>query len=182
LSSSPGEPLNRAVSRFRAPNNTLFTKGLFYETTLADKSTVIYTLKDWDHAVEDVVYPSLYLKYLQANDPTEYRFATEYLEGWYHWEVLLSCSWFQPYVTRWRKELEVRMRSEALSRIIREAKTTSRDSFMANRYLLEKGWEPKESKNGRGRPSKEEIQKAATDIVRADNNLLDDYKRIVFPQ
>lgn len=168
-------------SKFKTQNNVLLTKALFFETTLADKSTVVYSLKDRDHTVDGVTYPSLFQKYLEANDPTEYRFATQYLDGLYHWEVLCECTWFKPYLERWRHELSLRMKSEALARIMKEAKTTSKDSFMANRYLLEKLWEPHgDPKAKRGRPSKDEIQKAATDIARAENNILDDFKRISF--
>lgn len=167
-------------SPFRAQNNTLLTKALFFETTLADKSTVLYTLKDKDHTYEGTTYPSLFQKYLESNDPTEYRFATTYLDGLYHWETLCECTWFKPYLERWRHELSLRMKSEALARIMREAKTSSKDSFMANRYLLEKGWESEKSK--RGRPSKEEIKQAATDIARTETSLLDDLKRISLPE
>ena len=170
---------------FRSPvNNTLYTKGLFYETTLADKSSVVFTLKDWDHSVsqEDgsvIVYPSLYRLYLETNDPTEYRFATTHLEGMYHWETLLACNWFKPYIERWRRELELRMKSESLARIMSEARRASKESFQANRYLLEKGWEPKEgSSSRRGRPSKEEVKQAASDLARADKTLSEDYSRI----
>lgn len=171
--------------QFRSSTNTLFTRGLFYETTLADKSTVIYTLKDSDHHVPQadgsvIVYPSLYLKYLEANDPTEYRFATTYLDGWYHWEMLRECTWFKDYLSRWRRELSLRMQSEALVRIMREAKTSSKDSFTANRYLLEKAWEPKEAKgHGRGRPSKDEIKQAASEALQVQNRLTTDFDRIL---
>ena len=68
------------------------------------------------------------------------------------------------------------MRSEALARIMREAKTTSRDAFTANRYLLEKGWEPKDTK--RGRPTKDDIKKAATEIAVSDKTVSDDFTRL----
>lgn len=173
MSQSPDKP------QFRGGNNTLFTKGLFFETTLADKSSVLYTLKDWDHTADGKVYPSLYRLYLETNDPTEYRFAVTHLDGLYHWEVLQNCSWFEPYIQRWRRELELKMKSEALAGIMREAKTSSRDAFNAKKYLLEKAWEPKEAnKNSRGRPSKDEVKKAATELARASETLSDDFTRI----
>lgn len=174
------------TNRFRNPvSNQRFLKALFFETTLADKSTVVYTLKDQDHSVEDResgatrVYPSLYRLYMELDDPTEWKVAQELMDGWEHWEMLCNCNWFKPYVERWRKELHLRMQSQALVRIKSEAKTGSKESFGANKYLLERGWEPKEgSKHGRGRPSKDEIQKAAHELAKADNQLSEDFKRL----
>ena len=154
--------------------NQRLLKGLFYEMTLSDKSSVVYTLKDVDHEG----YPSLYRLYMETNDPTEWRFAQECLDGWEHWEMLCATTWFKPYVERWRRELELRMKSEALSRIMRESKTGSKESFQANKYLLEKGWEPKDSQHRRGRPSKDEIAKAAKEIATTDRRLEEDFERL----
>lgn len=161
-------------NKFRNPvSNQRFLKGLFFETTLADKSTVVYTLKDVDHEG----YPSLYRLYMELDDPTEWKVSQELTDGWEHWEMLCNCTWFKPYVERWRKELYLRMQSQALHRIKTEAKTGSKESFGANKYLLEKGWEPKAT-NGRGRPSKEEIAKQAHEIARTDSQLSEDFKRL----
>ena len=103
---------------------------------------------------------------MELDDPTEWEVGQQLVDGWEHWEMLCACSWFKPYVERWRRELELRMKSKALARVKAEARTNSKESFMANRYLIEKGWEPKDGqKAGRGRPSKEEIKKAANEIA-----------------
>lgn len=167
------------MNKFRASNNNLLLKGLFFETSFPDKDKAIYTLKDWDHEVDGKTYRSLYLLFMSSNDPTEYRFARDHLDGWVHWEQLQGCTWFQEYVSRWRRELELRVKSESLARVMSEAKSSSKNSFMANRYLIEKAWEPVDAKKpGRGRPSKDEIQRAASDLARADKDLLEDFKRI----
>ncbi len=158
---------------FRSSMNQMLLKGLFYETTLSYKSSVVYTLTDRDHEG----YRSLYLLYMEANDPTEWRFATTYLDCWEHWEKLCEATWFRPYRDRWRKELELRMKSQALARIMSESKTSSKESFQANKYLLEKGWEPKDS-SGRGRPSKDEINKAAKEIATTSARLDEDFDRL----
>jgi hypothetical protein len=162
---------------FRNEKNSRYTKGLFFEMTLPEsRSSAIYTLKDWDHEVDGVVYKSLYRLYMETNDPTEWKFATTHLDGWEHWEILCNCSWFKAYVSRWRRELELRMKSEALARIMRESKAGSRESFQASRYLLEKGWEPKDSK--RGRPSKDEIAREARNVVEERERLDKDFERL----
>ena len=164
------------MNKFRNPvNNSRYTKALFYETTLADKSTVLYTLKEIDHEG----YPSLYRLYMESNDPTEYRFATTHLESWEHWTMLCECPWFKEYIEKWRKELEVRMKSEALARIMLESRLGKKESFACNKYLLERGWEPKEGQGKqRGRPSKEEIKKAAQEALNVSQRLSKDFERI----
>jgi hypothetical protein len=163
-------------NRFRNPQtNQRYLRGLFFEQTDADKATVVYTLKDTPHEG----YPSLYQLYMDLDDPTEWEVAQSLMDGWEHWEMLCKCTWFKPYIDRWRKELELRMKSKALARIKSEAKTGSKESFGANKYLLEKGWEPKEG-SSRGRPSKEEIKKAANEIARTSEQLTEDYKRLGF--
>lgn len=162
-------------NRFRHPiTNQRYLKGLFFEKVDSDKSTVLYTLKDVPHEG----FPSFYQLYMAIDDPTEWEVSQQLTDGWEHWEMLCNCSWFKPFVERWRKELQLRMMSQALVRIKSEAKTGSKESFGANKYLLEKGWEPKERTTARGRPSKEEIKKAADDLVRSDNQLSKDYERL----
>jgi hypothetical protein len=162
--------------QFKTAQGVRYLKGLFFEETLADKSTVIYTLKDRDHEG----YPSLYRLYMETNDPTEWRFATKYLDGWDHWERLCESPWFKPYIERWRRELQLRVASESLSRIMAESKTNSRDSFTANRYLLERGWEPKDSKKA-GRPSKDAIRAEAKRMASETSQVTDDFQRLIRP-
>ena len=161
---------------FRNAQGVRFTKALFFETTLADKSSVVYTLKDQDHEG----FRSLYRLYIETKDPTEYRFATQYLDGWEHWTMLCECPWFRPYVARWREELYLLIASESLARIMAEAKTSSKESFTANRYLLERGWEPKESSK-RGRPTKAAIKQEASRIASEGQQIDSDFNRILSP-
>lgn len=163
-----------STNKFRVPaNNTRLYRSMFYELCGADKTYVVYTLKDQDHEG----YPSLYRLYMECNDPTEWKFATTYLDGWEHWEILSNTAYFKPYVDRWRTELELRMKSQALAKIMSESKTSGRDSFAANKYLLEKGWEPKPT-NKRGRPTKDDIKQAAYDELSANKQLDEDFVRI----
>src|SRR4051812_9605533 len=103
------EPLNP----FRHKTGQRKLKNLFYEQSPADKTGVVYTLKNHDH----MGYPSMYRLYMEFDDPTEYSFAIATLDGWDHWEILCECTWFKPYVAKWRKELDVRTRARALNKI-----------------------------------------------------------------
>lgn len=161
----PGNP-------FRNDNNVFLLKALFYEFA-GDKQTCIYTLKDDDYEG----YPSLYRLYMETADPTEYAFATKYLDGWEHWKLLSNATFFQPFVSRWREELELKYKSEALAKIISTSSSTSREALQASKYLLEKGWE-KSGQTSRGRPSKDEIRREANRIAEDQSRLEEDYKRL----
>jgi hypothetical protein len=159
------------MNKFRNSNNRQYLKGLFYEEVNEDKSTVIYTLKDEDHKG----FPSLYRLYMETGDPTEYEFAVTHLDGWSHWEALTACTWFKPYVERWRRELAIKLKSQALAKV-REMAKEGKDVFAANKFLLDKGWE---EKPGKGRPNKEQIKKAADEIAQHEKRVSQDFERIL---
>ena len=160
---------------FKGPTGSYLTRALFYEQTLADKSSVLYTLKNEDHEG----FPSLYRLYMEENDPTEYHFANKYLDGWAHWEALCECIWFKPLVERWRKEIALRIKAEALKRIALEAKSTSKNAFSANRFLVSEGWvEKTESTTKRGRPSKKELEDTKKEILSKDQELNEILQRL----
>lgn len=168
------------MSKFKTEQGRRLTKGLFFEQTLSDKSTVLYTLKEHDHEG----YPSLKKLYLETEDPTEYKFACAYLDSYSHWEELCKCSWFQEYLELWRKELELKIKSKALFQIREEAENDlSKSKFTANKFLIEGGWKDKEnnssSKSRRGRPSKQEINEAAKNMAEEQNLVDEAFKRVI---
>lgn len=158
-----------AVDKTKMKNSmgTRFIRELFYETTGSDKTNVCYTLKNEDHEG----YPSLYRIYMSYDDPTEYTFAIDNLCDWEHWERLLDAPWFKDYITKWRREAEIRQKSRALARVLEESRSGSREALNANKYLLEKRWIEKDSPS-RGRPSKEEIKKEAERELRETSSTL----------
>lgn len=166
-------------SKFRSGNQRII-RGLFFEETLtSDKSTVLYTLKDRDH----MGFPSLYRLYMALSDPLEHEFAETYFECWEHWEQLCECEWFKPLISRWRKELDLVIRSTALKMIREEAESGTANSYQANKLLLQGGWkgkEPLDEETGRkrGRPSKAEILKAADELARDSTQILKDAQRL----
>lgn len=163
------------VNPFRGEYGRRYLKALFFETTLADKSTVVYTLKDHDHEG----YPSLYRLYMEMKDPTEYLFANKYLDGWSHWQELCECSWFQPYLSRWRLELELYIKAKALVKLLEEAEhPEGKNYFNVNKYLLERGWKDKDTP-GRGRPSKQQVKDAALELAKEQERIDTDADRIL---
>ena len=163
-------------NRFRSPiNNNRYTKSLFLETSYDDRSTVLYTLKDEDHEG----YISLYKRYLDEGDPTEVTFAKKYFDGLDHWELLCKNAWFKPYLERWRKELELVLRSNALANILDVAEDKGhRSNYEANKYILQGAWKTKEEKARVGRPSKDEITRQAQLLFAEKEDTNEDYKRI----
>jgi len=127
--------------------------GLFKETSQFN-TYVIWTLDEAKHL------------YLETNDPTGYIFATEHLGGWKHWLVLKNSPTMSPYIREWEEELEVKLRSIALVKILDHSKNEK--GFQAARYLVESGWVPKTA----GRPTKEKINKEA----RIQRKMYDEFK------
>ena len=165
------------IKNFRAANGVRYLEGLFFEKNrMEDRQGCHYTLKDRDHQG----FPSLYRLYMEKEDLTEWGFAQAYLDGWEHWDILCNCLWFKPYVERWRKELELKIKGRALSNIRQVAiDETNKNSYYANKLLLEGGWKDKESSaQKRGRPSKDEIKKEADYQAQSITRIREDSKRI----
>lgn len=162
-------------NRFKNDVGAYLLGGMFYEQTLSDKRQVLYTLKDRDH----VGYPSLYRLYMEADDPTEYNFAIAHLDGWHHWERLLDCTWFEPFIARWRRELEVRFRARSLLNIREVANNPdAKEQYQANKFLVGQGWKEGGPKRRAGQPSKAEIKTEANRLAQISQNLDDDFERI----
>ena len=162
-------------SKFRNPSGARYLKGLFYEETGSDKSSVIYTLKDQDHKS----FVSLYRLYMEIGDLTEYKFAIATLDGVDHWEMLCNCEWFKPFVSRWRYELELKTRSNALEAILTLSQTKeSPNAYQANKYLLEGNWKPAGAKKA-GRPTKVAIQQETHRIASQAREEASDLERVM---
>lgn len=164
------------MSKYKSSTGSYLLRELFYETTLSNKSNVLYSLKDEDHEG----YPSLRRLYVEMGDLTEYNFANAFFYNIDHWLRLTECSWFKPYLNAWRKELELKVRSDALRAVMDEAKNEgSRNSYAANRFLLEKGWVGEDGNtNKRGRPSKDEIKAHVVEQAEREKQIQKHWERI----
>lgn len=160
------------MSNFKNTNGVWLTRELFYETA-QNKDNVIYTLKQEDH----MGFPSLYRLYMEADDVTEYSFALRHLGGWSHWKLLADSTFFKTYIDDWREELEVRARARALAKIINTAAGSSKDAFMAQKFVANKEWD-KAKPATKGRPSNAAIKTAANDIAIEQRRLTDDLSRL----
>jgi hypothetical protein len=115
--------------------------------------------------------------YLRTNDPTEYFFVVKYIGTWDLWESMCNDINYKPIIESWRRELEAKIKSDAMSRILEAARGETRDALQANKFLLDSPW-IKEA-NGRGRPSKQEVASEANKIAMEEQRITQDYKRVV---
>jgi hypothetical protein len=171
--------MSHPTNPFRNANNQRYTNALFYEAPGLDKSCVIFTLKDVDHQTTDGrPLKSLYKLYMQESDVTEYDFAIKHLDGLEHWENLCQSTFFKPYAERWRKELELKLKSECVHEIENISKDPDHKSqFAALTFLVNGGWKDK-TQNRKGRPSKVQIKEAAREIADHQRRLDEDFARI----
>lgn len=142
------------------------TQALFLEI-MYNKDYAIFTLDDEDKEYEGKTYYSLRKYYLEIADPTEYEFAKMCLLGWDHWLRLLDNKQIRNEINKWREELEVALRSQAILDIV----TASEDNFQAAKWIADKGWD----KNRAGRPNKVEKEKER----RVQERLAEDYKETI---
>lgn len=157
-------------SPLRDVTGRYLTRALFVELTdkeMSEKYPPRCTLKE----AHDL--------YLSVADPTEYRFAekllgSDYTIFWDQWRRLLATPDFMVFLNKWREELEIKLRSNAVLTLKESAKDPEK-GVTAARWLAEKGWEPKRKV---GRPSKEEME-TEKKVVAALTSVIDsDAERI----
>lgn len=152
---------------------------LFFETSLPDRredQEPPFTLKEEDYEVDGNKYKSMYKLYMEIADPTEYEFAMQVLGSWNHWQVLQKASWMKEYVQAWRDELAIKLRSKAIKAMVDVAVSEGAKGTTAAKYLAEEGWN---KGSGKGRPSKDKIEREANKIVRIHEEVDEDIERMM---
>lgn len=127
------------------------TQSLFLEIGY-NPEVALYSLKDYHYEYEGKMFPSIKLLYLEMEDVLEYEFSYEYFLGWDHWQRICHNKLFSTRIEGWRKELELKIRSQAVRDIIEM--TADEKSFQAAKWLADKGWD----KRTAGRPTKSEVE------------------------
>lgn len=163
-------------SKMCTVKNVPLTQSLFLEHQW-DKEKAIFTLRDYDVEHDGKTYVSLKRLYLEAEDPVEYFFATEYLLGWNHWKKMEKNKWLSKHIEEWRAELSLKIRSEAIRSI--QDKAAEPNGYQAAKFLAERGWD----RGSVGRPKKDmtDAQKAEDDALmeefNADIKQISDYRK-----
>lgn len=145
-------------SDLKASNGTWRTQSLFWEHRHPEIPP-IFTIKDENHTVDGIVYPSLKKIYMSYDHLPgyEYEFATQVLGGWYHWQTIQNNKLFKKMIEMWKEEKEVQLQAMGVKAMMHSAMFEGSKGANAAKWLAEKGWQPPQ----RGRPSKEELNKRA---------------------
>lgn len=93
--------------------------------------------------------------FLDCRDPSEYDVAMKVVGDWEHWEEIRNHPLIKPHVEKWHKELEVKLRSEAIKQMVSHSKQPG--GTAAAKWLADKGYASEGVKKGVGRPKKEEV-------------------------
>lgn len=145
------------------------TESLFFERNRSTNYTPLFTLKERDH--KGCI--SLRRLYMKHNDVAEHRFAKLVFGSWDHWQRLLRCEWFTPYISLWRAELETQRLSLYIGKLEKFAAKT--DGLAATRLLIDKPWA---KKTGAGRPSKADVQNETRNQAAVERLLDEDSERV----
>lgn len=137
---------------FKDSGGRYLTQSLFLEFQY-DPTFAVFTFEGEDKEYNGKKYISLKRKFLEAEDPIEYRFATTNLYDWQHWQRLNDNKALRVHFDQWREELEFLIRSNAIMDIRDMAANGS--NYQAMKFLAEGGW----SKRGAGRPSKSDVER-----------------------
>jgi hypothetical protein len=126
------------------------TTSLFIEFNKdEDKYPAFYTLGEEDATKDGKVYISAKRKYMHYADPTEYLFATKIFGSYECWEAVLNSPDIRAHVEQWRKELDLKLRSEAICHL----RERMGNDINAEKWFAEEKWKaPK-----RGRPRKQKV-------------------------
>jgi hypothetical protein len=115
-------------------------------TTAEDRLNSTFSVSEHPNP-EKVPMKILYMS-LSVDDPSEVSFAEEVFGHLGFWHDLSETDFMKPYVERWRREADLKRKQKAFKTIIETATKgdTSASRLSAAKYLLEKAWEPKDTK------------------------------------
>ena len=150
------------------------TQSLFIEFK-HDKYPAPFTLKPYDHKGR----MSMYRKYMEIGDPTEYTQAIGLLGSWEHWKQLTNCEWFKPYIEKWRDELKVKFESDRYREMqdVAETHKGTTVGVQATRWLAER-YSSSQPNVKRGRPSKAEKKAALKEELEEQELLAEEAERL----
>ena len=157
-------------SVLKSSNGIPLTQSLFLEIGYTDYA--VYTLKDDDYEYKGKVYPSLKRLFIEMEDVGEYLFASEYLLGWDHWQRLCANKQVAEHIDKWRYELELKLRSQAIMEIRNKSKMEK--GINAAKWIAERGWD----KRPAGRPTKAEVERETKVLADLNQMFAEDVKRI----
>jgi hypothetical protein len=167
------------MSRFRGPSGKYYSKQLFHEEFIKLQMES-RTIKPLFTLYQD--RPGLInfgKVYVEEADPSGYKVAQRILDGDYtFWTVLLGCRWFVAAKEVWDRELDAKLFSQGMEKIRDLAENgMPAQKLAASKYLANKEYR-KDKSASKGRPRREDIDRAAKELAATDRDLEEDLKRI----
>lgn len=116
--------------------------------------------------------------FIQEEDMTEYRPAMRLLGSWEDWKRIKN-NWpgFNDHLNAWKEELEIKLQSEALSKILSLRNSESdAQALTASKFIAEAGWN---KRAGAGRPSNAEKKRLEKEVTSAAQITKEEKERVL---
>jgi hypothetical protein len=104
--------------------------------------------------------------YVEAADPTEYDAAMVLIGNWEHWQVLRKSKTLAELFDKWRMEVEVKLRSEAIKSMVRHSKQMN--GAAAAKWLAEAGFVERDKRTKKGKEEEKQIGASVSSQVQED--------------
>lgn len=115
-------------------------------------------------------------RFIELEDLTEYDAAMELVGSWKEWNRL-GRDWpeFRNYIAQWKEELEVKLQSEAIKKVLRFSRGDDQKALTSAKFIATKDYN---REAGKGRPSKAERRKEAKQLASDLATTKEEKKRI----
>lgn len=134
------------------------TKSLFDDVIAEDSpyECVYYLRKE----KSDDKFIALKEVYMELEDTTEFYFATLCFHNYAQWETISQLTWAKDVVAQWRKELALKLRSQAVHAIyemtLESSGTKETSKLAALKWLADTGYINKEADKPKRKPSEKD--------------------------
>lgn len=168
-------------SQYKSEQGVVRTKSLFYELCYDNNEHAVFTLKEDEHTHPSgrklIPISQIFIE-MAVVDPTGYNFAQAVFGSWSAWEKISnSDKRLVAHIDSWRREADVRRKSQAFKAVVEEVTNQGKSAFTAAKYLLEEGWTSKNARTADGRKARAEAQQTAEEAFER-SAVSDDIKRL----
>ena len=127
---------------------------LFSEFTRTDFEPLWSLKRDW------------YRVYMECSDPTEYSTAMALIGDWEHYNLIRNHSKIKPIMDKWAKEVEVKLRSQSIMKMVKHASAPNGAS--AAKWLAEGAFMQRVLKNKEEKAAEQEVRDEISERIAGD--------------